>query len=142
MNRQPMEITLKSQDGKVRFLAESRSNPALTIDYFPPYGTADGYTSLELLLCSFASCVSSTLAIFLRNYMNKTVTSINATAKGYEREDHPKALSKIELDLHIESPNTKDADVEKALVILETKMCPVWFMIKGNVEVEVMFHIS
>jgi len=140
--RDCLEITLTSKDDKVKFAAGARSNPELVIDYFPPFGTADGYTSLELLLCSFASCVSSTLAIILRRHMNKTVTAVNAKAKGYEKEEHPKALSKIELELFIESPDAQDTDVEKTLAALENKLCPVWSMIKGNVEIEVKFTIS
>ena len=137
-----LEITLESKDDKVKFVAGARSNPELVIDYFPPFGTADGYTSLELLLCSFASCVSYTSAIILRNQMKRTVTSINAKAKGLVKEDHPKALSMIELELFIDSPDTRDTDVEKTLAALESKLCPVWSMIKGNVEIEVKSAIS
>ena len=137
-----MEVTLESNDDKVKFVAGARSNPDLVIDYFQPFGTEDGYTPLELLLCSFASCVSSTLVIILRSQMKRTVTTINAKAKGYVKDDHPKALSKIELELFIESPDTQDTDVEKSLVVLEDKLCPVWSMIKGNVEVDTKFKIS
>lgn len=136
-----LEITLTSIDDKVKFSAQARSNPEVVIDYFPPFGTADGYTSLELLLFSFSSCVSSTLAIILRNQMKRNVASINAKAKGHVKSDHPKALSKIELDLFIESPDTQDLDVEKTLTALEDKLCPVWAMIKGNVEIETSFTI-
>lgn len=142
MSNNCLEITLTSMDDKVQFSAQARSNPEVIIDYFPPFGTAEGYTSLELLLCSFSSCVSSTLAIILRNQMKRNVTSITARAKGYVKEEHPKALSKIQLELLIESPDTQESDVEKTLVVLEDKLCPVWAMIKGNVEVETMFTIT
>lgn len=136
-----LEIKLKSIDDKVKFSAESRSNPEVIIDYFPPYGTGEGYTSLELFLFSFSSCVSSTLAIILRNQMQRTITSLNAKAKGYVKEEHPKALSRIELELFIKSKDTQESDVEKTLVALENKLCPVWSMIKGNVEVATKFSI-
>lgn len=142
MSNDYLEITLTSIDDKVKFSADARNNPELTIDYFPPYGTADGYTSLELLLCSFSSCVSSTLAIILRNQMKRNVTSIKAKAIGHVKEEHPKALSKIKLELVIESSDTQAEDVEKTLVALENKLCPVWAIIKGNVEIEVTFTIS
>lgn len=74
--------------------------------------------------------------------MKRSVSAINAKAKGYVKDEHPKALSKIELELSIESSDTQEADVEKTLVALENKLCPVWAMIKGNVEVETRFTIQ
>jgi putative redox protein len=142
MSNDFLEITLKSIDNKVKYSGVSRSNPELTVDYFPPYGTGDGYTSLELLLVSFASCVSSTLSIILRGQMQRKITSLSAKAKGHVKEEHPKALSKIELELVIESEDTQETDVEKTLVALENKLCPVWSMIKGNVDVEIKFSIT
>lgn len=136
-----LEISLKTIDEKVKFSAGARSNPEVIIDYFPPYGTGEGYTSLELLLFSFSSCVSSTLAIILRSQMKRSVTNLSVKAKGHVKEVHPKALSKIELELTIESVDTQEEDVSKTLVALENKLCPVWAMIKGNVEVETKFFI-
>jgi len=142
MSNNCLETTLTSIDDRVRFSAKARSNPEVIVDYYPPFGTSEGYTSLELLLFSFSSCVSSTLAIILRGQLKRNVTAINAKAKGYVKDEHPKALSKIELDLSIESSDTQETDVEKTLVALENKLCPVWAMIKGNVEVETRFTIS
>ncbi|QHQ59600.1 OsmC family peroxiredoxin [Anaerocolumna sedimenticola] len=141
MSNDFLEINLKSIDNKVKFSATSRSNPEVVIDYFPPFGTGEGYTSLELLLFSFSSCVCSTMAIILRNQMQRNISSLHAKAKGYVKEEHPKALSKIELELFIESSDTQETDVEKTLVALENKLCPVWAMIKGNVLVETKFSI-
>jgi len=141
MNTDILEISLKSIDDKVKYSAASRANPEVVVDYFPPYGTGEGYTSLELLLVSFASCVSSTLSIILKGQMQRKITSISAKTKGYVKDEHPKALSKIELELHIESNDAQEADVEKTLAALESKLCPVWSMIKGNVEIETRFFI-
>lgn len=74
--------------------------------------------------------------------MKRSIVSINAKAKGYVRDEHPKALSKIELELEIISPDAQEADVNRTLVALEEKLCPVWAMIKGNVEVETIFTIT
>lgn len=141
MSNSFLEINLNSIDDKVKFSAVSRDNPEVIIDYFPPFGTGEGYTSLELLLFSFASCVCSTLAIILRGQMKRSITYLNAKAKGHVKEEHPKAISKIELELTLESPDAQEADVEKTLIALENKLCPVWAMIKGNVEIETGFSI-
>ena len=136
-----LEVNLQTINDKIKFSAKSRSNPEVVIDYFPPFGDGEGYTPLELLLFSFASCVSSTLAILLRGKMRRNVSSIKATAKGKVREEHPKAISEIHLELCIYSEDTEESDVNKSLAALEDKICPVWAMLKGNVEIETEYTI-
>jgi putative redox protein len=142
MSGHVLETTLTAIDDKVKFAAAARTNPEIVIDFFPPFGSAEGYTSLELLISSLASCISSTLLIILRKQMNRSITAYSVCTKGHVKETHPKALSKIELDLSITSADTQEEDVAKTLVALEEKLCPVWAMLKGNVEVEVRFSIT
>jgi len=141
MSKEYLEVNLQTINDKVKFSAKARSNPEVVIDYFPPFGNGEGYTSLELLLFSFASCVSSTLAIILRSKMQRNVSSIKATAKGKVKEEHPRALSEIQLELSIDSKDTEDSDVQKTLIALEDKLCPVWAMIKGNVKITTRYSI-
>ena len=35
----------------------------------------------------------------------------------------------------LNSENTEDADILKAIQLSEEKICPVWDMLKGNVEI-------
>lgn len=142
MSKDYLEIKLQSTDSKAKFSASSRENPDLIVDYFPPVGTGEGYTSLELLLISFSSCISTTLLTLLRAKMKKVVSGITVTAKGIVKEEHPKALSHIQLELAIKSHDATDAEVKQALTVSEEKLCPVWAMIKGNVEVDVSFTIQ
>ena len=137
-----MEVNLISKDDRVKFDAVARNQKEIAIDFFPPYGNSEGYTSLELLLSSFASCVGSTLLIFLRNQMHKTVDILKISAVGFVRDEHPKAIQRIELSLGISSSDVTSADVSKSLAILESTICPVWAMLKGNVVIDVDFHIS
>lgn len=127
---------------KVKFSANARSNPELVIDYFPPIGEGEGYTSLELLLCSLSSCISSTVLSLLRARMRRTISALNATATGIVREEHPKAFTHITIELNITSPDVEESEMKTVLAIAEEKLCPVWSMIKGNVEVAVNYQIS
>ncbi len=68
-----LEVKLKTVGDKVMFRAEARENPPITVDYFPPVGTEQGYTSLELLMASFGSCLGTSLLTLLRFRMKKTV---------------------------------------------------------------------
>ena len=142
MGKDYLEINLHNVDEKVKFSSNSRSNPEIIVDYFPPIGTGEGYTSLELLLISLATCISSTLLSFLRWKMDKHITALKVSARGTLRDEHPKALSHIRLDMTLESQDAGEEDVKTALAIAERTLCPVWSMLKGNVEIDVNFTIA
>lgn len=137
-------ITVKMQtiDEKTMFSATARENPEIIIDYFPPIGSGKGYTSLELLMTSFGSCVSTTLLSLLRYRMKKKVDGVVAEVQGTVREEHPKALKHILLSLNFKSKELSEAEVRDALKLAEDKICPVWSMIKGNVDVDVRIEIN
>ena len=135
-------VKLQSIDDKAMYSATARENPAIVIDYFPPVGTGKGYTSLELLIASFASCVSTTLLSVLRYKKKKIVSDISTEVEGTVREVHPKALEHILLRLKIKAKDLTETEVRETLIVLEEKLCPVWAMIKGNVTVSVEVEIS
>jgi putative redox protein len=137
-----INIKLKTIDDKAMFSATARDNPELIIDYFPPVGTGNGYTSLELLMASFASCVSTTILSLLRHKMQKTVDGISINVNGTVRESHPKALENMHVGLNIKANNLSEDDVQHALKISEESFCPVWSMIKGNVTIDFDVSIS
>lgn len=137
-----INIKLKTIDDKAMFSAVARDNPEIIIDYFPPVGSGNGYTSLELLMASFASCVSTTILTLLRHKMQKTVHGISINVDGTVREDHPKALKHMLVDLDIKAIDLSEADVQHALKIAEDSFCPVWAMIKGNVTIDFDISIS
>lgn len=136
-----LTVKLETINDKVRFNASSRDNPELVIDYFPPIGDGKGYTSLELLLASFGSCVGSTLVTLLRYRLKKSVSGILIEAKGTAREEHPKSLERILLSLKIKAADLEEKEVREMLRVLEDSICPVWAMIKGNVIVDVEIGI-
>lgn len=135
-------VKLQSIDDKAMFSATARENPAMVIDYFPPVGTGKGYTSLELLMASFGSCVSTTLLTVLRYKKKKVVDGISMEVEGTMREVHPKALEHILLRLDIKAKDLTETEVRETLSILEDSLCPVWTMIKGNVAISVEVEIS
>lgn len=83
---------MQTIDEKTMFSATTHENPEIIIDYFPPIGSGNGYTSLELFMTSFASCVSSTLLSLLRYRMKKKVDGIDVEVHGTMHEEHLKAF--------------------------------------------------
>jgi putative redox protein len=125
---------------KVQCSGVARSNPAITFDYRPPLGEGQGYTPLELLLMSLAVC-SVTTVVYLLRKMRKNISAFKVNAKGTRRDDHPTALTKIYLEFILSSEDTEDADVQKAIRLSEETYCPVWAMLKNNVEVITEYKI-
>ncbi len=123
-------------NNRLHFKGTADNNEPVSIDYTPPLGDNSGYTSLELLLLSFSSCVGSSVLTFLRR-MNKTIYKFNIHATGIRREVHPTGFKSIHLEVELDSPDITDEDFNRVLKLSEDTYCPVWAMIKGNVEVSV-----
>ncbi|HSQ34708.1 MAG TPA: OsmC family protein [Candidatus Binatia bacterium] len=113
----------------------------VSIDYIPPLGDDLGYTSLELLLLSLSSCLGSAALPFLRR-MKKNIKGFAIDSRGIRSEEHPTAFKTIYLELTVESSDVTGADLDKVIALAEEKYCPVWAMVKGNVEIKVTRQIK
>ena len=131
-----LSVSLNLINDKLHFMGTTGSNDPISIDYTPPLGDNRGYTSLELLLMSFSSCIGSAMLVLLRK-MGKTISGLEIKASGVRKEQHPTCFSVITLDLVLKSPNTIDAEFEKVIGLADEKLCPVYAMIKGNVDVTI-----
>jgi putative redox protein len=129
-----MEFAVQLVNEKVKFTGSLRGLEPITVDYMPPIGNGEGYTSLELFLMSMSTCAGTSVISLLRR-LGKKVDALKITSIGTRKEEHPTCFSKIILIFDLESPDTEIKDMEKAIQISEEKFCPVWAMIKNNVEV-------
>ena len=135
-----LEVTVNSTNQKLGYTGALRSHAAIPIDYIPPFGDGQGYTPLELLLMSLAACSGGTIGLLLRK-MGKTVTGVTVNAKGTRRDQHPTCFQKIFLEFCVSSGEVKDVDMQKAIKLAEESVCPVWAMVKGNVEIVTEYKI-
>jgi putative redox protein len=137
-----LEVTVELMNEKVRFIGMSLANPDCPIifDFPPPLGDGQGYTGLELLLLSFAGCSATTILYLLRR-MGKSISRLTAIANGIGREQPPLGLEKIIVEYDVHSSDTAAADIEKALQLAEEAYCPVWQMVKNNVEITVEYRL-
>lgn len=134
-------VTASLIDEKVKFKGVSRSNPEIILDYTPPIGNGEGYTSLELLLISLASCSGTSITLLLRK-MRKDVSGLKINVRGNRREQHPTYFEKIFLEFNLVSKDAEDSDLEKVIKLSEESICPVWNMIKNNVEISYEYKIA
>jgi len=126
---------------KLNFSANVEGNPPFSIDYIPPLGDNLGYTSLELLLLSLSSCVGSAVLTFLRK-MNKSIGTCVISSNGIRKEEHPTGLREIYILIEIKSGDVTTEDMDKVIQLTEEKYCPVYSMLKGNVDINIDFDIK
>jgi putative redox protein len=133
-------VTANLVNEKVKFKGVSGSKPEIILDYTPPIGDGEGYTSLELFLISLASCSGTAIALLLRK-MRKDVSGLTINVKGNRREQHPTYFEKIFLEFNLVSKDADSSDLEKAIKMSEESICPVWNMVKNNVEISYEYKI-
>lgn len=127
-------------NGKVQFKGSVEGNNPVMIDYTPPIGDNEGYTSLELFLLSLSSCVGTAILVLLRK-MQKSIHSFEISSVGIRKQEHPTGFKSISLDIKIVSDNLSSSEMERVLGMIEG-ICPVLSMVNGNVEISYSFKIS
>ena len=142
MAEQLEEVTVNLTNQKVQFTGMSKSNPdrPIAFDFKPPIGDGQGYNGLELLLMSFAGCSGTAIAYLLRK-MGKSISGLKVNAKGIRRDQPPIKFERVFLEFILNSKDSKDADIQKAIQLAEDSFCPVWQMVKNNVEVTTEYKI-
>ena len=136
-----LHVSLNLLNEKLHFRGNASGNDPVSIDYIPPLGDNLGYTPLELLLLSFSSCVGTSILVFLRK-MRKTITGLEINSQGIRNTEHPTGFRVIMLDINLKSKDVSADDLNKVIKLSEESYCPVWAMLKGNVEVKINHNIS
>lgn len=118
----------------VKFKSVVEGKPEIITDYLPPYGDGLSVLPLELFLISFGTCAGGVITPMLKK-MGKQVHDLQITVQGKRREEHPLCFDEIKLIITVTSVDITEEDLKKVLNLAEEKICPVWAMIKGNVNV-------
>jgi len=135
-----VEVSVSLINDKVQFRGVSKTNPEspIIIDYLPPLGDGQGFLGLELLVMSFAGCVSTGVVALLRR-TGKNISGFKMNVIGIKRAN-PLSLEKICLEVILESDNTEDLEMQTVIKQAEI-ISPVWIAIKNNVEVVAEYKI-
>lgn len=128
-------------NGKMKFSSSAADKEAIITDYIPPIGDGLSTTPLELFLISFATCAGGSVSGLLGKF-GKKFDSLEVSAEGIRREQHPTGFEKITLTFSVVSQDMTTEELGKAIALSEEKFCPVWSMIKGNVEIETRFELK
>ena len=129
-----VEANVKLVNDRVQFECAAGDNPPIVTDYAPPLGDGEGYVPLQLLLISLATCAGGTVALLIRKF-RKDLQGLSISMRGTQGEERPHAFTRIDIEFTAVSDDATEDDVMLAITKTEEKYCPVWAMIKGNVEV-------
>ena len=135
-----LEASVNLLNNKLHFLGKAGENEPVHLDYTAPIGDNLGYMPLQIFLMSLAACAGGSVLYLLRRE-GKIITGLDVRATGTRRMTHPTSFSKIVLDFEIKSDGLTDMVMQKAISDSEETYCPIWAMIKNNVEVVSNFKI-
>lgn len=134
-----LAVTVQLANEKVGFTSKLRENDPVAVDYYPPIGDGQGYTSLELLLMSLATCGGTGVLLLLRKQQKK-IENFAVHATGIRRDAHPTILTQITLEFELVSPDIDDAVMQRVLAHAES-ICPVWAMLSPGTEIVTRYRI-
>jgi Predicted redox protein, regulator of disulfide bond formation len=136
-----LEANIRLMNDKMLLSSSSPGRSEIITDYLPPYGEGGGYFPSELFLISFGTCAGGTILSLLRRF-GRQIDAYSIKMQGELRAEHPKSFSKIIMEVWVTSRDANMEDCGKASLLAEKKYCPLWAMIRGNVQVETVFHVN
>lgn len=134
--------TMELANERVRFRAQVEGQSPISVDYVPPLGDGQGYTSLELLLISMGSCLGTGIKAIVEGRMKKPVRALSVRASGTRREAHPTSFESVRLALRLDAPGLEPAELEGAIRAAEGNVCPVLAMVKGNTRLDISYELN
>jgi putative redox protein len=137
-----MKVRVGDLKGKMQLKGTGHTRHEVQIDYIPPFGEDNGFTPLELLMVSLASCSGHTVQLLLQK-MGKTIEQLEVLANGTRRMDeHPTIITDINLQFNLKGDKIDVPSVEKAINMAAEELCPVWAMLNNNVTITWKYSIS
>ena len=141
MNGRSLVGNVKLVNRKAKFRCSAEGRESFNVDYVQPLGDGEGYTSLELLLISLASCFASTVKFVLNRNMDINVEYLEVNATGDRRDSHPTGFKNINLSMKIRGEKINSEILENVIRTAEETLCPVYSMIKDKTEISVNYRI-
>jgi len=141
MNDNLLEISTELINEKVKFECRAAGRNPVIVDYVPPVGSGEGFTSLELLLASLSTCLGTTVKILAEKQLNRKIDNIFIITKGLRRSSHPTYIENISIEIEI---TCGDLDMESAGRIIEygkKAICPVINMLSNKVSIDIKYSV-
>jgi putative redox protein len=116
-------------------------NHAFEMDYpLDPGLSGQGPKPMEMLLASLASCAGGSVVALLRRGGHQ-FEGLTVTARGQRRSEHPTVFTEIALEFAFRG-SLDAAAVDRAIAQAETRVCPVWTMLKASTPITTSVQIG
>ena len=113
----------------------------VTMDYpLEPGQPVAGLTPLKLLLASLTGCIGNTVPMLLAK-RGQPVRSLQVTAKGQRRDEHPTVFTRIDVEFVLHGALDPEV-VEHCIALADEKLCPVWAMLRPATPIVTSYRIE
>lgn len=104
-------------------------------------GNVTGAGPMELLLVGLAGCAGMDVMSILRK-KRQDVTGLSIQVRGVQSDEHPKVYTEIDLEFVVQGRQVSPQAVDRAIVLSQTKYCPVSAMLGGPNRINCRFRIE
>lgn len=103
-------------------------------------GRASAATPMELLLIALGGCTAVDVASILKKKRER-VSDYRVEVRGFRREEHPRAYTRIEVRHLVRGRGIKERSVAEAVELSETKYCSVAATLRPGVELVTTYEV-
>ncbi len=128
------------QSEGMRFDVQMGGHASVSDYPLDPAVTGAGPRPLEMLLGSLAACAGGTLVALLRRGQ-QPLRGLKVIARGERRTEHPTVFTSIALEFTVVGA-IAPAVVAQTIEQAETRVCPVWAMLKPTTSITASFTIE
>jgi putative redox protein len=126
-----MQATLRWVSG-MQLVATAGTGHAIVLDTTADHGGTDtGTKPMELLLDAVAGCTAMDVVPLLRK-MRVNFTGLEINVKAERSEEHPKVLTRIDLEYVVSGPAVDESAVKRAVDLSQEKYCSVSAMLRKS----------
>jgi len=134
----------------LQFVARAEDGPAVVIDSRPPgddsrapvgddrRGGRSGPGPMQMVLMGVAGCTAVDVLTIMQKRRAR-VTAFQVNISGQRADEHPRCYTKIHIEYVLHGTEIVPRDVERAILLSETKYCSA--LASLNAEVEHSFQI-
>ncbi len=135
--KKQLQVSVVSINDAVRFHAFAPEKKQIVLDCFSLPEDEEGYSSLELLLISAASCLATVVKLMARRRLNENSMAVEIEAVGIRRDEMPTDFLKMTFSLRCESAHLEQHALESLVRTAKERMCPVFAMLRSDIETEI-----
>jgi putative redox protein len=123
-----------------KFVASGSGGHSIVLDVPGGRQTWEGFKPNELLLAAVGGCTAVDVIDILRKKRQR-VSGLRVTVRGEQREEYPRAFTRIEVHYEVRGYGVSPQAVERAISLSEEKYCSVAATVRGVATITTSFTV-